>query len=783
MGPGATKGPLASVLSDVARVDRTKLVPLAAARSALGMAIPLVVGYLSGHLLLGVTASIGALAGGFASLQGAYRTRVATVVAATLGMALSAFVGSIIGHLVIGDVAVTAAWGFGAGMLVAFGQEATIVGLQSVVGLVVFSQFSFTPGEALVQGGLVLAGGLLQTLLVVAVWPLGRFPAERRTLSQAYSRLAGFARSLASCPTSMLEPDALAELGATEHDPQPFGSSAEAAAYQGLRDQADRIRLELAGLARHRQRLSSSAGAPPPERAAGEALDALALVAAEVLAQTAGALRSRPPGTSGTAIDQLAAGLCLIEASCAEAVASCDRRLLALVEPARDSAHALAGQLRAVARLARATGQGRSGGPAPAGLAPASGRERCPAVPGAPGEAGPTDLQGTSGKRGTRPGRALVPGLRLMGRSLAGQAELLRANMTMASPAFRHAVRLAASLALAVALSHLSPIGHGYWLPLTVMIVLKPDFATTFTRGIARSAGTLVGAGLVTVLVAGLRPGPIGLVILTIALYWAAVTILTANYAVFSAFIASLVVVLLAFVGQPELALAGDRSFYTVAGAVLALAAYAAWPTWERVVLPDRLAALVEADGRYARAVLSAWAAPERADASSLQEARLAARLARTNAEASVARWLAEPAGHGQLVPEAVSGILAAVRRFVQGTLALHAELPDRGIPVRQLGALADDVDEALGAVGAVLRTGEGGGWLPRLRERQLELVASLGPALTNQDGNGKAEVLASETDLIVDSVDTLGHLVGLEPAPWSPAREDPASSQRADER
>jgi uncharacterized membrane protein YccC len=779
MIPSDTSGPLSTVLSGVVKVDRAKLVPLAATRCALGLAIPLVVGYLTGHLLFGVTASIGALTGGFASLQGAYRTRAGTVVVATLGMALSAFVGSNIGHVVIADIAVTAAWGFVAGMLVALGPAATIVGLQSVVGLVVFAQFRFSPAEALLQGGLVLAGGLLQTVLVVASWPLGRFGAERRTLSQAYGRLAAHARSLASSPTSMLEPDALEDLSANEHDPQPFGSPAEAAGYQALRDEADRIRLELASLARYRQRLSSSHSGLPPEAEAADALDLLALAASRVLAETAGALRPggwrakrQPPGlpgasltdatpgtgTAGTATDQLTAALRLIEASCAGVIVHGDQRSLALVEPARDSANALAGQLRAAARLAapRSGGQDRGSGTSGAGSG------TVPDWRGLPGALGSADPPEPGRMPSERQGRRHFAGLFLAGRRAGGQVEALRANMTWASQAFRHALRLAVSLGIAVALSHLTPLGHGYWLPLTVMIVLKPDFATTFTRGIARSIGTLVGAGLVTALVAGLRPGPVGLVILTIALYWAAVTILAANYAVFSMFIASLVVVLLAFLGEPELALAGERSFYTVAGALLALGAYAAWPTWERSVLPDRLAALVEADGRYGRAVLSAWAAPEATDVAALQQARLAARLARTNAEASVARWLAEPAGHGQLGPEVVSGILAAVRRFVQGTLALHSELPANGSPLPALDTLADEVDEALGAVGAALRTGEGNGWLPRLRDRQLELAANLPSA------NGATQVLASETDLIVDAVDTLGHLVGLKHAPWS---------------
>ena len=68
-----------------------------------------------------------------------------------------------------------------------------------------------------------------------------------------------------------------------------------------------------------------------------------------------------------------------------------------------------------------------------------------------------------------------------------GRLESVRANLVRTSEVFRHAVRVGATLAVAVAISHLFPLGHGYWLAMTVMIVLKPDFAATLSRGLGRS--------------------------------------------------------------------------------------------------------------------------------------------------------------------------------------------------------------------------------------------------------------------------------------------------------
>ncbi len=39
----------------------------------------------------------------------------------------------------------------------------------------------------------------------------------------------------------------------------------------------------------------------------------------------------------------------------------------------------------------------------------------------------------------------------------------------------------------------LTPIGHSYWILLTVALVLKPDLASVFSRSLQRGFGTAVG--------------------------------------------------------------------------------------------------------------------------------------------------------------------------------------------------------------------------------------------------------------------------------------------------
>jgi uncharacterized membrane protein YccC len=296
------------------------------------------------------------------------------------------------------------------------------------------------------------------------------------------------------------------------------------------------------------------------------------------------------------------------------------------------------------------------------------------------------------------------------------------------------------------------------------MLVLRSDFASTLTRGVARIAGTLLGAGVVTVLLAELTPGPVWLAGIVIGLCWAATALLLANYALYSICIASLVVSLVAFTGHPEVSAAGERALYTAIGAAIAVTAYFLWPTWVATSLPAQLGDLVAVEGRYSRAVLAAWADPAAADRAALQRDRLDARLIRTNTEGAVDRWLSEPPRPGPLDRDTVLGMVAAVHNCVEAVLALHARLPRDRPPDPDLSVLAAQVGEALGSAAAAIRGDRPVGSLPPLRETQQSLAGRLmGVSAGAVDAD--AVSLVGETDLLVNSINTLGHLAGLDRA------------------
>jgi uncharacterized membrane protein YccC len=285
-------------------------------------------------------------------------------------------------------------------------------------------------------------------------------------------------------------------------------------------------------------------------------------------------------------------------------------------------------------------------------------------------------------------------------------ANTLRANLSFESAAFRHGVRLAVTLASTTALYHAFSLPRGYWVTLTALIVLKPEFQETFARGVGRVAGTVLGATLATVVTATLHPGHATLVLLVLACVWSGYAVFRINYAVFSICITGYVVFLMVLAGgvsQSDIVM--YRIVDTALGGAAALIAYALWPTWTGAQARTLLADLIEVHARHTRLLLSALVEPSRYDPPALMSTRSAGRLARSNAEAAVDRLLGEPAGVQPIPRETAVSIIAALRRSALAALALHSVLehqPRRTFP--WLAPLAVDLPTLLRDSASALR-------------------------------------------------------------------------------
>jgi len=137
--------------------------------------------------------------------------------------------------------------------------------------------------------------------------------------------------------------------------------------------------------------------------------------------------------------------------------------------------------------------------------------------------------------------------------------------------------------------------------------------------------------------------------------------------------ISAIVVLLIAITGISPKELIWARGINTAAGGALALLGYWIWPTWERRHVSERIAEMLEAYRKYFHVLTESFTRNETSSARELDRARLRARVARTNLEASIDRLRAEPGTTAEQMNQ-LNALLASSHRFVHAVMALEAD-------------------------------------------------------------------------------------------------------------
>lgn len=687
----------AHLLESLTAIKRPDVPLQVVVRNTAAVILPMAVGLASGHPEIGLGVGAGALNTMFSDQPGPYRQRLQQLLLASLAAGLASFTGLMIGGQLLPMLLATAAFGFCGGLLVVFGVDIARVGMTSMILLVITAATPTTPLGALLGAALIFSGGLLLTVFSLAAWPWQRYWPERHALAGVFAGLAALARLQAHDEAEVPAlTDAMTGLQQTllgRH--RAHGRAMEA--FGVLLELAERIRLELTAMA---------------ELQADASIHGLFRDdAARVLTHIAEALEN------GESPERAARALHTLQAS--------EQALLGLMAASVESGvppgplagglaahvHALSGQLAAAVRNADWAGS--------AGELRASAAEtRLPAA-----------LRSSSAR------------------------DTLRATLTPRSMAFRHALRMAVSFSAALLISRLLSLPHGYWLPMTAAIVLRPDFAATFNFGLLRVVGTVLGLLLTTALLYVTPNQPWAHLALMAVLCMGFRYLATAHYGLAVSALTGTVVILLSFEGVNPGTAVVDRVVNTVFGCGIALLAYVAWPTWERARARPALADMLHAYANY----LLALADPAQRNAH--RETRSAARTARSNAQASLERMRSEPATPPALLALA-RALFANGNRLARSAMTLEAVLDDLATLPAQ-----DDIRhfvlqsaQAVQAIEDALRESRELSTQPDLRSLQRALVARLKP-LASQHPSG-LELLARISDRLVDNIDTLAHVV-----------------------
>jgi uncharacterized membrane protein YccC len=189
--------------------------------------------------------------------------------------------------------------------------------------------------------------------------------------------------------------------------------------------------------------------------------------------------------------------------------------------------------------------------------------------------------------------------------SLLAAVGLMRGHLTWTSPVLRHAVRLSSATALSVAADRFGGVPQGHWIALTVLMVLRPETAHTYTRCVGRVAG--IAGGVVVASALTLVWQPTGSSAAVVAVVFLAVTygVTRFGYIAVSAALAASVAFLLDAVaaGLPI----EDVLFAVVIGGALAVVAHVVLPDHGLIRLHQRAGELLKSEIDYAAAVVKAF--------------------------------------------------------------------------------------------------------------------------------------------------------------------------------
>lgn len=265
-----------------------------------------------------------------------------------------------------------------------------------------------------------------------------------------------------------------------------------------------------------------------------------------------------------------------------------------------------------------------------------------------------------------------------------------RARLSLPGPALlASAGRLSLCTALAYAAFYLLPVPHGYWIPLTVALVMKPDLGSVFGRAVLRSIGTVCGAAIAVAL--GLLPhdpmlASALLAVLAACLPWA----MARSYLWQAMFLTPLIMILIDVVVPadtiPGISLARIESTF-LGGAIVVVAGYLIWPSARHTGVGSAFGAALSSLARYAKDV----AAGQSAAVTSADRQDAYRRLSDTRVH--LQRSLSEPPPAGTEACAWIPVVDAAERVADRITSASASRTPPGASPdASALTALADEL-------------------------------------------------------------------------------------------
>ena len=223
------------------------------------------------------------------------------------------------------------------------------------------------------------------------------------------------------------------------------------------------------------------------------------------------------------------------------------------------------------------------------------------------------------------------------------EPQTLLDNLSLKSSHFRHALRLTLALLIGYAASLFFDFGHGYWILLTIVTIMKPAFSITKQRNLYRIAGTIIGAISGFLILYLIKDATAHFILMMLAMILA-YTFLKVNYFVASVSITLYVLLWFNFLNPQHItAVLQDRVIDTVIGSVIAyfLSSYVL-PVWEHSQINQYIKEALIANRRYFDIVAARFTGKD-LDINEFKVSRKDAIIALANLSDNFQKMLSEP--------------------------------------------------------------------------------------------------------------------------------------------
>jgi uncharacterized membrane protein YccC len=261
---------------------------------------------------------------------------------------------------------------------------------------------------------------------------------------------------------------------------------------------------------------------------------------------------------------------------------------------------------------------------------------------------------------------------------------LLLENISFKSSQFKHALRVTVGMLIGYGISFFFPLGHGYWILMTIAIILKPAYSISRKRNTQRLLGTVTGVTLGFTFLYFVKSNTLEFVLLACAMI-IAYSLLKINYYISVVCITIYVLISFHFLNNSNFTvIVKDRLLDTVIACAIAfITSLIVFPVWEHEQAKELISRLTMANKKYFNAAASLLNTSEKI-INAYKSARKEAFVALANLSDNFQRILSEKRKQPNLVFH---------HQFVSSSYMLTAHIASLSTLIKRYGENLQNTD------------------------------------------------------------------------------------------